>query len=415
MNGQQQGTFRMGQPKPPGPGLIRRWLFPPPPSGSWTRWVPPEGRCWLLAAALLLLVSLVKNINPLLLLSYLLLVTAAFNAWAAGRRLGQLRLRRSVEGPVFAGSPCVVEVRLENPGPRPVTGVAVADAGPDHALTWFVGRIHPGKTRTLRDRVVLPRRGRYPWGEAAAVSGYPFGLVRHRLPLTPPEEVIVLPRLGWVHRGRLRHYLRSVSPEGDAVRRRRPQRHPSAQAEFHGLRAWRPGDSPRFIHWRTSARLGELMVREYEDVPSDNLLLVLDPTAAPGKEALFEEAVSLAATICWDWCRQTSDRLIVTVADAAGDVLDGMAGPAHSRQVLERLALAEAAPAASAAALQTRLAPYVDVAAAAVVVAAGASGLAGPLGAALRRPVACLDAGSADVRDFYDPPAPALPGEGACI
>jgi uncharacterized protein (DUF58 family) len=227
--------------------------------------------------------------------------------------------------------------------------------------------------------------------------------------------VIVLPRLGWVHRGRLRRYLRSVSPEGDAVRRRRPQRHPSAQAEFYGLRAWRPGDSPRFIHWRTSARRGELMVREYEDVPSDNLLLVFDPTPAPAGADLFEDAVSLAATICWEWCRQTSDRLIVAVADGAGAVLDGAAGRAHGRHILERLALAEAAPAADARAVQARLADYADVAAAAVVIAAGPSGLVGPLAAALHRPVACLSAGSADLRDFYAPPAPAFAGERLCI
>src|SRR5262249_28332690 len=128
--------------------------------------------------------------------------------------------------------------------------------------------------------------------------GYPFGLVRRRIEVGPGREVLVLPRLGWVHRGRLRNYLRGGAPEDGAIRRHRPQRDPSAQAEFHGLRAWRTGDSPRSIHWRTPARRGELMVREYEDVPSDNLLLVLDPSlpARPGGADLFEQAVSLAAT-----------------------------------------------------------------------------------------------------------------------
>jgi uncharacterized protein (DUF58 family) len=218
--------------------------------------------------------------------------------------------------------------------------------------------------------------------------------------------VIVLPRLGWIHRGRLRRLLRTAAPEGDSVRRRRPQRHPSAQAEFHGLRAWRPGDSPRFIHWRTSARRGELMVREYEDVPSDNLLLVLDPTPAHGPQALdhFEQAVSLAATICWEWCRHTGDRLIVAVADAAGEVLDGVAGSTHGRCILERLALVEAGLPADLGVLPGRLADYADVAAAALVVGTGASGLIGPLARLLRRPVTFLDAASADIHDFYDPP-----------
>jgi uncharacterized protein (DUF58 family) len=204
----------------------------------------------------------------------------------------------------------------------------------------------------------------------------------------------------------LRRLLRTASPEGDAARRRRPQRHPSAQAEFHGLRAWRPGDSPRFIHWRTSARRGEWMVREYEDVPSDNLLLVFDPTPAAGPQAsdAFEQAVSLAATICWEWCRHSGDRLIVAVADARGEVLDGVAGSTHGRRVLERLALVEARRGCDPGALQGRLAAYADVAAAAVVVGTGASGLVGPLARVLRRPVTFLDATSADIRDFYDSP-----------
>jgi len=60
--------------------------------------------------------------------------------------------------------------------------------------------------------------------------------------------------------------------------RRRPRVHPTAQAEIHGVRSYRSGDNPRLIHWRTSARRGELMVRELEDVPSDNLLVIVDPT-----------------------------------------------------------------------------------------------------------------------------------------
>ena len=52
-----------------------------------------------------------------------------------------------------------------------------------------------------------------------------------------------------------------------------PRRHPAAQTDFHGLRTFQPADSPRWIHWRTSARRGELMVKEFEETPTDNLIL----------------------------------------------------------------------------------------------------------------------------------------------
>src|SRR5205085_1363497 len=125
-----------------------------------------------------------------------------------------------------------------------------------------------------------------------AVSAYPFGLAQRRVRLRAEQYVVILPRLGRLHRGRLRRFLRPVGL-AHAPARRQALRHPTAQAEFHGLRAFRNGDSPRSIHWRTSARCGELMVREFEDVPTDNLVLVVDPANGPG----LEDAVSLAATI----------------------------------------------------------------------------------------------------------------------
>src|SRR5207245_10092424 len=78
-----------------------------------------------------------------------------------------------------------------------------------------------------------------------------------------------------VHRSLLRRMLTHSSPSV-GLARANPRRHPAAQSDFHGLRAFRSGDSPHWIHWRTSARLGELMVREFEETPDDNLVIILD-------------------------------------------------------------------------------------------------------------------------------------------
>jgi hypothetical protein len=139
------------------------------------------------------------------------------------------------------------------------------------------------------------------------------------------------------------------------------------------------------------------MVREYEDMPSDNLLLVFDPAAAAGDA--FEAAVSLAATVCWEWCRRKGDRLIAAVAGDR-EVFDGVGSPSHGRRVLERLALVQ--PSAKAA--LPELSAFADVAAAAVIVSVGPGVLAGPLARMLRRPVAVLDAGDLAGLDFYQPP-----------
>src|SRR5262249_56825539 len=117
-------------------------------------------------------------------------------------------------------------------------------------------------------------RGRPGWGGLWVGSSSPFGLLGRARLLAAPEDVLVLPALGRLRRDRLR------LPGGlEAVRR--PSRHavvtPGAQAELHGLRDYRPGDSPRAVHWRSSARRGRLLVREFEEPPGDELLGVLDP------------------------------------------------------------------------------------------------------------------------------------------
>ena len=66
--------------------------------------------------------------------------------------------------------------------------------------------------------------------------------------------------------------------------------------EFLGLRDYRPGDALRHIHWKSWAKTGRPIVKEFEDVFFPRYGLVLDNFAGPGDEDLFEEAVSVAAS-----------------------------------------------------------------------------------------------------------------------
>ncbi len=66
--------------------------------------------------------------------------------------------------------------------------------------------------------------------------------------------------------------------------------------EFMSLRYYRPGDPMRNIHWRTFARTGELVIKEFEDEFFVRYALILDTFVSPEREAVFEEAVSIAAS-----------------------------------------------------------------------------------------------------------------------
>jgi uncharacterized protein (DUF58 family) len=382
---------------------------PSKPESDWQYRLPREGWFVLLAAVFLLGIGFFKGINLVMLLGDALLALLILNRLTVGRGLTSLQARRRLPPLLFARTSAPVEVELANPTRRARLGLSIEDDGPRHSLRWFTVRLKGRDREVYRKPVVLPQRGYYTWGSMAVVSGAPFGLVQRRVVLAPGEDVIVLPCLGQLDRSRFRRHLRSLSPRGERVRQH-PQSHPAAQAEFHGLRTFRTGDSPRLIHWRTSARRGELMVREFEDVPSENLLLVVDPSLPSPRrpeekkraERAFEEVVSLAATICWEWCRQAGDRLTLAVASRDPVLLDGPTSPLQARRVLEALAVLESG-AANDAVLdclsRTSLSP-----AAVLLIGVGHSRVAGPLEQVLKRPVNCVDAAALHLLDYYEAP-----------
>lgn len=371
-----------------------------------TTYLPWPGFWFLVVALILLGIGVGRRINLLMLLSDVLLIMALFNLPAAAWSVRSLtaRLRRSDW--LFARTPCTIEVQVSNSSQRARLGLRLEQRdGPDPPAVGYIDWL-PGQERlSWRRQVLLKRRGRHTWGAVWASSGYPFGLIERRRLLVGEQTAIVLPRLGWLHRGRFLRYLRDLSVQPQRTHhRRKPHSHPAAQAEFHGLRSYRSGDSLRHIHWRTSARRGEWMVREFEDEPSDNLIVVVDPTLAVPLPEAFEELVSLAGSLCWEWCRRRGDKLILAVAAAKPLVLEGLTGPDHARRILECLALLESSTEPAKAAVLARLQAQRLPPALVVVLAVGRSSLVEPLGRALGRRVYCLDAAGTERFDFYTPP-----------
>ena len=143
------------------------------------------------------------------------------------------------------------------------------------------------------------RRGRHRIGVFLAETATPFGFAKALRVAIAPDEILVLPRV--------RRISLPTLPDPRVPARRqnwgRPSRS-SLEEEFAGLRDWRPGENTKHIHWRTSARLNRLVMREHE-APSDRRVTVALETAMPESdggrrkaEARFERAVALAASVC---------------------------------------------------------------------------------------------------------------------
>ena len=209
---------------------------------------------------------------------------------AHAQERGRLNLaRRVAPHPVTVGQRAVVHVDVTSTGGLgrldrlQVAERAARELSGPNALR---ARVHRSRGRLSLSYAILPdRRGRWAVGPLEVQRGDVFGVARWRGPLGPPMLVAVRPRVV-----RLDIVNRSASTDVDraALGARTPA------ADDASLRDYRLGDDLRRVHWRSSARRGELMVRQDERSgrrPSSVLLdLPLDSVSA-------EWSISAAASI----------------------------------------------------------------------------------------------------------------------
>jgi uncharacterized protein (DUF58 family) len=370
---------------------------------------------WLGLMLFLWLIGVFKGINLVSLVSTLMLAFLIVNVVASKRGLRSLRLRLWIDEPLFAHTPAWLAVEVENPTSRAAVGIRLEDVGPDRARAWYVGRLEGRARFRQSEEIQMPGRGAYVWEPLVASCSAPFGLVESRFSVGAPERLLVLPQVGRLHRGRFRQFLNVTAPSLGVARGQWPSPRPDSQSELHGVRAFRNGDSPRWIHWPTSARSGELMVREFEDAPVDNLILILDawrPQVPDGSRAAvgarvspaLEAAISLTATICWEWCRRTGDHLTLGLAGSHTEVTGGMTSRARGLAFLESLAIEQGDPAPDSSTLLDRLSEMRLPKSAVVLISIRPDSFADALAAALRRPVTLIDVSQGIPHDFYEKP-----------
>jgi uncharacterized protein (DUF58 family) len=186
--------------------------------------------------------------------------------------------------------------------------------------------------------------------------GFPFGIFTCTVDIDAPAELIVYPAAGRVRRDFWHQQALSESPDT------RRQEHAVGQDEFHGVREYRQGDNPRWIHWRRSAHTGQLVVREHQPVRDSQLVVLLDPwplssDAAPARRGLWhrlrgaagdsrpdpavERIISAAATVVCE-ALDRGHRVGMVARGAVPVVLVPAGGRAHRQRILNELALLSA-------------------------------------------------------------------------
>jgi uncharacterized protein (DUF58 family) len=196
-----------------------------------------------------------------------------------------------------------------------------------------------------RGRYVLERlpRGRYTFEDSIAVIEDPLGLERVEQPLTAPAALLVYPRL--VELERLFSESGTRSHDGRRLLLRRP-----SGFDLHSVREYEHGDSLRKVHWRTTARRAQLMVKELEDAPRDEVAVVLDadPDAVVGES--FDVQVRAAGSLLLAHVRR-GRRALLVISGSRQDQQGVRSPEGDWRQALDLLAAAEPEPGPSLAAL----------------------------------------------------------------
>ncbi len=290
---------------------------------------------------ILFLTGYLKGINLFILLGYVL-----FSMWLVNGRLAFVTLR-ALRGTIalkelaFAGQPVDLRLELHTNSSKSIRGIRLTS----EKLCWFIARLDPGQILTLRFQHIFAKRGRQSTVAVCARTCFPFGLAALSVELFDVESWIVAPRIGLLHLEGFKQWLACAS-RGDG--RSRQSVHSAMQgADLHGLRDFRPGDSPRWIHWRSSARRDQMLVREFEENSSVDLMLIVETWVPPQPSELqlrrLEEMLELAATIAYQWCRHPRARLGLVVDGAPESVLPLRSGLAHGVRALEMLAVVDGA------------------------------------------------------------------------
>ena len=183
--------------------------------------------------------------------------------------LKRLVVERRPPPRVYANEPFLMEVVIENRKERRASfSIEVEDlmgSAPLDKRCYFL-KIPPGKSQRTSYRHTFARRGLYQLSGYRIATKFPFSLFRKSRDVDAPLEVLVYPARYPVGRPPAR-----TTSTGDAAVSRLGRR-----GEFFGLRERRPGDDRRDIHWRSSARTGRLLVREYEDELARRVVIAVD-------------------------------------------------------------------------------------------------------------------------------------------
>jgi uncharacterized protein (DUF58 family) len=257
-----------------------------------------RGRSFLASGIAALLMAIILGENDLFRIGVLVTALPLLAAMVVARTRYRLSCARRLEPPrAEVGGEATVTLRLENVTRLPTGLLLIEDTVP-YALgvrpRFVLDRVESRGVREIDYRVRSDLRGRYTIGPLSVRIADPFGLVELTRSFTISDTLVVTP-----HVAALPHVRLSGEWTGGGDSRTRSVA--AAGDDDVAPREYRQGDDLRRVHWRSTARHGELMVRREEQQWQSRGALLLDTRRyahrGEGPRSSFEVAVSAAASI----------------------------------------------------------------------------------------------------------------------
>lgn len=246
--------------------------------------------------------------------------------------LRRLEFHRHLPDLIMANEPTTLTLSIANRNRRlssfslrlfDVVGGQNVDRG------LFIHQLPPQSSLLLSYPLLATRRGRIRLEGIRAQTLFPFGLFCKKGFYPTDADLVVAPPIKPLA---LRFVDELVSEgQGQSL----PQRGRGTQ--LYNLRLYQPGDDSRAIHWMTTARTSQLIVRETEAEDQRRVTVILSLLAPDDRESLFERSVTFVASLLWQLTERAYPvRLVVGTEDSGFG-----SGSAHLFTMLRRLALCE--------------------------------------------------------------------------
>lgn len=266
-----------------------------------TPYIRLSKRGWFIAvnAVLWYFIARVNHNLIALILAWGSMALLAISFLAAFFSLRRIRLSRGPVNDGQTGRLLDLPIRCENLQHRRRQPFIIAENLPfaDQTDRTDIVPAAPARSALLVQRSVMPvKRGEYRLGELTLRDSDPAGLFIRERQLPLPAGIVIYPHTFTIHSLDL-----PLQDTANLAPTTTPLAAAGTSQEFYGVREYHPTDGMRHIHWRSTARYGKLMVREFERSTALTVAILVDApqTALSAPNAAnLECAVSLAASVC---------------------------------------------------------------------------------------------------------------------